>query len=115
MRLGGWTKPEQEFTALYERLVGRLGKAGLSQAGPETWAKSKGSKDANKPDDMIGKYVGLREWEWRLDGGDGEQGEHVHRHDHGGAGGGNGVKEVNGKRRWTVDHVLVASQEWLVV
>ncbi|KAK3322767.1 hypothetical protein B0H66DRAFT_555192 [Apodospora peruviana] len=107
-RLGGWTKPEGEFTALHERLVARLGKAGLSAPGPETWTKGKG-KDGSKQDDMIGKYVGLRDFEWKLEGEAEDEGGHSHSN-----GASNGT--VAKKKRWTgVDHVLVASQEWLVV
>ncbi|KAM7185889.1 hypothetical protein V8F33_012155 [Rhypophila sp. PSN 637] len=120
LRLGGWTKPEQEFTNLYQRLVSRLGKAGLSgqSTSPESWAKQAKGGGSNKPDDLIGKYVGLRTSEWTLDTPDANDDGHVHRH------GGDhfGIAEKNGngtvtkdKRRWTVDHVLVASQEWLAV
>lgn len=119
LRLGGWTKPEGEYVALHQRLVSRLDKAGLqAQAGPETW-KSK----AGKQDDLIGKYVGLRTSEWRLDTPDADDDTHVHRHGNyvernGSAANGKLLTGkdvvVNGKEknRWTVNHVLVASQEW---
>ncbi|KAK0715896.1 hypothetical protein B0H67DRAFT_538659 [Lasiosphaeris hirsuta] len=110
VRFGKWTKPEQEFTALHARLQSKLGKAGLQVTAPDTWAKA-AAANKDKPDDMIGKYVGPREWEWRLEAGDDEG--HTHGHAHNGNGNGNGVVV---KSRWskTVDHVLVASQEWLL-
>lgn len=139
---GKFNKPEQEYKVLHERLVSRLAKAGLSaQGGPETWNKGANS-NGGKQDDMIGKYVGLRSTEWRLDSiaQEWDIDEHHHHHQRrevghlhrNGNGNGKAVvsrqREVNGngkaegggkgdkdKRRWTVDHVLVASQEWLVV
>ncbi|KAK4159202.1 hypothetical protein QBC43DRAFT_362161 [Cladorrhinum sp. PSN259] len=126
-RSGGWTKPEQEYTALYQRLQARLGKHGLQQApAPDTWDKT-AAANRDKPDDMIGKYVSPAEW--NLDPRAGEFNE-PHVHGHGGVNGnGNekgGVKAItNGgglnvdKRRpgfgWGVDHIRLASQEWLVV
>ncbi|KAK4175999.1 hypothetical protein QBC36DRAFT_353351 [Triangularia setosa] len=119
-RQGGFVKEghEREFAALYELLQQRLNKASAGVGGdikkdicvlrapaPETWAKSAaGSKD--KPDDMIGMYVGPREKDWRLDGenaffgffGDGKQGDDV--------------VEVRRKRWSGVDHVNVARRSW---
>ncbi|KAK0722062.1 hypothetical protein B0T26DRAFT_643921 [Lasiosphaeria miniovina] len=60
LRLGGWTKSEQEFTELYSRLAALFSNGDLKGPSPDTWSKA-GNKD--KPDDMIGKYVGPREWE----------------------------------------------------
>lgn len=106
LRLGAWNKPEAEYTALHSSLQSKLGKAGLQVPAPETWAKA-AAANKDKPDDMIGKYVGLREWEWTL-----ADQEHVN-----GAAVANG-KGANGmsKPKWGrgVDHVLVASQECLI-
>ncbi len=113
LRLGGWTKSEQDFVSLHARLHSSLGKAGLQVSSPDTWAKA-AAANKDKPDDMIGKYVGLREWEWQLEGG--EDGED---HTHNGVNGiGAGHVGSNGSSvRWSwncgVDHVLVASHEWL--
>ncbi|KAK0641655.1 hypothetical protein B0T16DRAFT_380569 [Cercophora newfieldiana] len=111
LRLGGWTKPEAEYTALHSKLHERLGKAGLQVSAPETWAKEK-KANKDKPDDLIGKYVGLREWEWLLVAGD-----EGHHHGHANGVNKNGaVNGVGGKVKWgsDVDHVLVATKEWLL-
>lgn len=113
LRMGGaWTRPEAEYTALHGRLLGKLGDKGLKMPPPETWKDAAKEKKEQK-DDMIGRFVGLRDWEWRLDGGE-ENG--------GGAGWvcGEGKMTVGGgahrKGGWSrgVDHVFVATQEWLV-
>ena len=117
LRLGGWTRPEGEYTALYERLQGQLGKAGLQIASPETW-KDAAKVNKDRPDDMIGKYVGLGGLEWRLDGGEEVSPGAV-------CGGGNGEarangygangKSLKGRLSYGVDHFLLASREWLAV
>ncbi|KAK4454286.1 hypothetical protein QBC34DRAFT_317381 [Podospora aff. communis PSN243] len=125
LRMGGWTKPEAEFTALHTRLHERLGKAGLNVSTPDTWAKEK-EANKEKPDDLIGKYVGLREWEWLLVV-DEEGKGHQHGHVNGANGnvngmGANGVcggvidGSLKRRSRWgnEVDHVLVATKEWLL-
>jgi len=107
LRLGAWNKPEAEYTALHSSLQSKLGKAGLQVPAPETWAKA-AAANKDKPDDMIGKYAGLREWEWTL-----ADQEHVN----GAAAVVNGKGTnggVSGRPKWGVDHVLVASQECLV-
>ncbi|KAK1750959.1 hypothetical protein QBC47DRAFT_331102 [Echria macrotheca] len=108
LRLGKWTKAEAEYTTLHASLQSKLARAGLQVSPPETWAKA-AAANKDKPDDMIGKYVGLREWEWELEGDD----VHVKNGTNGHANGNGAVV----KSRWSrnVDHVLVASQEWLVV
>ncbi|KAK0620403.1 hypothetical protein B0T14DRAFT_457391 [Immersiella caudata] len=125
LRLGGWTKPEAEFTALHARLHERLGKSGLQVPAPDTWAKER-EANKDKPDDLIGKYVGLREWEWLLVADEEEKG-HQHGHENG-ANVNVSVMGVNGvcggvvdgslkrRSRWgnEVDHVLVATKEWLL-
>ncbi|KAK3985129.1 hypothetical protein QBC44DRAFT_164180 [Cladorrhinum sp. PSN332] len=126
-RLGGWTKPEQEYAALYQRLVARLGKHGLQAPGPETWDKAKAAAaNKGKPDDMIGKYVGPKETEWGLKDDEFENEPHVHGVN-GKVGGlpaltnGNsaGGLSVDKKRsmKWNagVDFVTVARKEWLAV
>ncbi|KAK5657776.1 hypothetical protein OQA88_2849 [Cercophora sp. LCS_1] len=111
LRLGGWTKNESEFCELHAKLEGKLGGKGFKVSKPEVWAG-----EGKKGDDMIGRYVGLREWEWEMDKSEGGGDHHEH-------GVGNGVvAKVNGcgngmvKSGWRsgVDHILVASQEWLL-
>ncbi|KAK3390788.1 hypothetical protein B0H63DRAFT_410784 [Podospora didyma] len=108
LRLGRWIKPEHEFVDLHSRLQGYLGKAGLKGPAPETWTKA---ANKGKPDDMIGMYVGPREWEWRLDGdvllGSDENLNHKGSH-------GNGVNGTTVKSRWSVNYTHVANKEWLL-
>lgn len=122
-RNGGWTKPEQEYITLYSRLQSRLGKAGLQAPAPDTWAKS-AAANKDKPDDMIGRYVGPGEKEWWLAGDDDE--DEGHAHGYGGRENGNGAVVKHGNERLVVDkrrsnfksgvdYIRVASQEWLVV
>ncbi|KAK0630216.1 hypothetical protein B0T17DRAFT_488060 [Bombardia bombarda] len=108
-RLGGWTKSEQEFSSLYARLHGHLGKAGLDVPAPDTWAKA-AVASKNKPDDMVGKYVGPREWEWQLGGSSVVNGD---QHTHNGNGNGTLTVAKGAKGKWGIDHIRVASQEWL--
>ncbi|KAK3331850.1 hypothetical protein B0T19DRAFT_367021 [Cercophora scortea] len=118
LRLEGWgnVKTEDELASLHTRLQARLGKAGLQVAAPETWAdvakEKKGGKE--RVDDMIGRYVGPREWEWELAGDGSDSGGHDHRQ--GVNGYGKGVEgAVVPKSKWSIDHILVASQEWLAI
>lgn len=125
-RRGGFARDEheREFDELYARLKERLGKAGsgVQAPAPSTWGKA-AAANKDKPDDMIGKYVGPREKEWRLDAGEVTNGSEGHVHGHGGVKGGNNgavvVQDKSSRRRsrWTVDvdHILVASREWLVI
>jgi hypothetical protein len=112
LRMGGaWTRPEAEYTALHERLLGKLGDKGLKMPPPEMWKDAAKGKKEQK-DDMIGRYVGLRNWEWRLDGKEENEGD-------AGWVRGEGKMTVGGGARkgaWSrgVDHVFVATQEWIV-
>ncbi|KAK4230350.1 hypothetical protein QBC38DRAFT_452274 [Podospora fimiseda] len=123
---GKWAKPEQEYTALYQRLLARLGKYGLQQApAPETWDKT-AAANKDKPDDVVGKYVGPKEW--KLEDDEDHNEPHVHGVNNGGGrerlaltngGTGTGRLSVDKRRsaRWNrnVDFVRVASQEWLII
>ncbi|KAK4200337.1 hypothetical protein QBC40DRAFT_348659 [Triangularia verruculosa] len=111
-RQGGFSKDEheREFAALYDLLQQRLSKAAavadkkdicvLKAPAPETWAKSAAAiKD--KPDDLIGMYVGPREKDWRLDG-ENSFSQYFGEDKSGGE-----------RKRWSgVDHVNVARRSW---
>ncbi|KAK0745016.1 hypothetical protein B0T21DRAFT_448085 [Apiosordaria backusii] len=122
-RQGGFSRDEheREFAALYELLQQRLNKASAAASGgnggggksicvlqapaPETWAKSAATAK-DKPDDLIGMYVGPREKDWRLDG------ENSFSAFFGDGKGSDGGVEVRRKRWSGVDHVNVARRSW---
>ncbi|KAH8889183.1 hypothetical protein GQ53DRAFT_870157 [Thozetella sp. PMI_491] len=94
LRMRGWTKPEEEFRQLYEHLAQRLGKFGFKGSAPSTWDKSGESKGV----DSLGMYVPPKEW--KLDStGVLEEGSQT-----------KGSPKLNK----ALDHVWVASQQWLV-